>query len=374
MLTRELAIAEYDSGEIKPDRLTRARHAQYLQLAQRMLNTYEHGLGVIRKQLHQRIHALFEQEHDCPTRRIDAFCKLLDEKAVYDKDDRAKARSLRCKVFRMAARHHPLVQSPDRMFESGEEATKEEIASQLGIPWCEIEQKLFADVIQFHRLREFHGYDSPADLLARYNVAQTQAVLYDASSMVVWAKDDFKRILRYAKLARLMHTIVRRPDGSYQITFDGPVSVLRRTRRYGTAFAKFLPALLSCQGWKMKATIQHRRSHWQNQFCLSPADGLKSNVQPADVFDSSLEADFVGKWGDQPRHGWRLIREGEILFKHQKVFVPDFVLVHASGRRILMEIVGFWTPEYLAEKQKRCGCFVITESSWRSPIRPKVPN
>ena len=56
------------------------------------------------------------------------------------------------------------------------------------------------------------------------------------------------------------------------------------------------------------------------------------------------------KWGDQPREGWTLIREGEILHKHQKVFVPDFTLFHQDGRKVLLEIVGFWTPEYIANK------------------------
>ena len=48
--------------------------------------------------------------------------------------------------------------------------------------------------------------------------------------------------------------------------------------------------------------------------------------------------------------GGILVREGEILHHHQKVFVPDFVFRHDDGRRVLMEIVGFWTPEYLEAK------------------------
>jgi len=184
-------------------------------------------------------------------------------------------------------------------------------------------------------------------LLSRYNVAQTQAVLFDAVSLFVWAREDFKSILRYAKLARLMHTIERKPDGTYLIKLDGPVSVLKQTRRYGVAFAKFLPALLSCSGWKLKAIIQHRRSSWQNQFCLTPDDGLTSNVKPAELFDSSLEENFASKWGHQPREGWRLVREGEVLFKNQKVFIQEFLFIYDSGQRALMVVDGFWTPEYL---------------------------
>jgi uncharacterized protein len=32
------------------------------------------------------------------------------------------------------------------------------------------------------------------------------------------------------------------------------------------------------------------------------------------------------------------------------VMVPDFRLVHADGRSFLLEIVGYWRPEYLRKK------------------------
>ena len=30
--------------------------------------------------------------------------------------------------------------------------------------------------------------------------------------------------------------------------------------------------------------------------------------------------------------------------------VPDFVLRHQDGTEVLLEIVGYWTPEYLTDK------------------------
>ncbi len=357
MLTREHAIAEYESGTVRPDWLTRQRHAHYERFAEAMLAIYRNGIGRTREQLHQSVHALFDDETECPIRRIDAFCKLLDEKSEFDRDRRGSAARLRQVVFQRAALKHPLVKSADQLFESDEARVKREIAGDLGKPWREIERSLFSDVIQFHLLTAFTGYESPADLLARYNVAQCQAVLYDAVSMTVWAREDFKAILRYAKLARLMHTIARQSDGQYLIHFDGPASVLRQTRRYGVAFAKFLPALLACSSWKMKAVIRHHRSHWQNLFRLSPGDGLKSHLPPPEEFDSRLEARFADRWGGEPREGWRLIREGEILHKQQKVFVPDFAFEHDGGASVLMEIVGFWTPEYLEAKRESLKSF-----------------
>jgi uncharacterized protein len=351
MLTRELSLAEYDfaNKRVIPDRLTSRQHRHYLDYAERMLMVYRTGTGRARRDLHRSVHAIFADEPDCPHRRIDAFCKLLDEAATWRKDTRGRAAALRREVFHLAAARHPLVVQADRLFEHEEQAVKADIAARLGRAWEEIDADLFADVVEFHRLETFDGPPDGRALLARYNVAQVQVALFDAVSMTVWATDDFKTILRYAKLARLMHTISRTRDG-YLFRFDGPASVLRETRRYGTAMARFFPALVACRGWRMHALLRTRRKGWTVGLDASAADGLNSHLPPPETFDSSVEEAFAAKWGNEPRDGWMLHREAEVLHHGQKVFVPDFAFRHEDGRTVLLEIVGFWTPEYLAAK------------------------
>jgi predicted nuclease of restriction endonuclease-like RecB superfamily len=357
MLTRELAIARYESGRIVPDRLTRKSHQQYVAYAERMLAAYRAGAGRTRRELHRAVAAILADEEDCPARRVEAFCKLLDDAATYQHDARRHAPALRREVFRLAAARHPLVRQADRLFEQEESRAKAEIAAQLGHTWEEIDRDLWADVIDFHRLAAFEDYPSAAALLARYNVAQVQAALFGAESLIVWASEDFKTILRYAKLARLMHAISRHGEGRYCVRFDGPASVLRETRRYGAAMARFLPALIACRGWRMHAVIRTRRKGWSVSLDLSADDGLSSHLPPPAAFDSLVEESFAEKWGPEPRDGWTLVREGEILHSGQKVFVPDFALRHTDGRIVLVEIVGFWTPEYLRAKLQTLAAF-----------------
>lgn len=357
MLTRDLAVADYEQGRILPDRLTRKWHGQYLDYAERMLRVYRFGVGRTRSQLHRAVWSIFADEEDCPGRRIDAFCKLLDDVSSYRRDTRGRAAALRRSVFRLAAESHPLVLKADRLFDREAAVVKAEVAARLGRPWEEIDRELFADVIEFHRLAGFQGYPDAQALLARYNVAQVQAALFGAVSMNVWAGQDFKTILRYAKLARLMHTIVRLGDGRYRFRFDGPASVLRQTRRYGVAMARFLPALIACRAWRMHAVIRTRRRGWSVSLDLSSEDGLNSHLPPPEDFDSHVEEAFAEKWGPAKRDGWRLEREGEILHRGQKVFVPDFVFRHDDGRTVLMEIIGFWTPEYLEAKSQTLRSF-----------------
>lgn len=357
MLTRELAIARLENGRVIPDRLTQRSNGRYLAHAERMLTIYREGIGQTRRELHRRVEAVLAVEDDCPPRRIDAFAKLLDDVSTYRQDRKHQAAALRREVFRHAAAFHPLVRRADRPFDHEEAAVKAQIAAALGRTWADIDRELFADVVDFHRLSDFRGYPDARALLARYNVAQAQAALFGAVSMTVWATRDFKTILRYAKLARLMHTIERRGEDHYVLRFDGPASVVRPTRRYGACMARFLPALVACRGWRMHAVIQTARRGWQLSLDLSDADGLHSHLPAPEEFDSGVEEAFAVKWGDQAHEGWRLLREAEILHRGQKVFMPDFVFRHEDGRTALLEIVGFWTPEYLAAKTQTLAAF-----------------
>jgi predicted nuclease of restriction endonuclease-like RecB superfamily len=182
-------------------------------------------------------------------------------------------------------------------------------------------------------------------------VAQCQGVLLNCTKLVVDAKDDFKRILRYAKLARLLHQITRLEASHYRFEFSGPASVLRdETPRYGNEMAKFLPSLLRCKGWTLEADIKVGRR--MAKFHLSQADKLSPAWdEEANAYDSTLEENLLEKWGSGPRDGWSLAYEKEILWTGQHVFTPDFVLSHSDGRQVFLEIAGFWSPEYAVQKR-----------------------
>ena len=124
----------------------------------------------------------------------------------------------------------------------------------------------------------------------------------------------------------------------------------------------------------MHAVIRVGRRGWNLSFDLSPNDRLNSHLPSPDMFDSRVEEAFARKWGTEDREGWRLIREGELLHCGQKVFVPDFVFRHTDGRTVLMEIIGFWTPEYLEAKFQTLRMFqdhrillAVSESVRNSP-------
>jgi len=49
-------------------------------------------------------------------------------------------------------------------------------------------------------------------------------------------------------------------------------------------------------------------------------------------------------------HGLGTRARDDIFDLGAQVMIPDFAIEHPDGRRAILEIVGFWTPEYLESK------------------------
>jgi predicted nuclease of restriction endonuclease-like RecB superfamily len=210
---------------------------------------------------------------------------------------------------------------------------------------------LYADYPEFHRLVAFPEPYAAEALRVEYDLAQAQALLYSATRVTVEARGDFKHILRYARLARLLHRLERTREG-YRFVLDGPNSVLRRTRAYGVDFARFLAALVRLRDWRLHAEIELRPGWRPFVLALSSEDGLGAGRAAPPEFDSSLEEAIARKFGVE-REGWRLLREALILEAGDALLVPDFVFRHEDGTEVALEIAGYWTPEYIAGKLAR---------------------
>jgi len=116
--------------------------------------------------------------------------------------------------------------------------------------------------------------------------------------------------------------------------------------------ANFLPALPLCDRWEMEADILDDGGGSTTQtlsFALDDTDDLSSHYAAQSDFDSDVERTLAQKW-DRANTDWELVREDDVLDLGAEVMLPDFAIEHPDGRRVIFEIVGFWTPEYLDEK------------------------
>jgi hypothetical protein len=132
---------------------------------------------------------------------------------------------------------------------------------------------------------------------------------------------------------------------------------VQATTRYGRQFAAFLPALLLSERWNMQASVRFDPGEATLEYRLDQNAPLASHFRKSGDFDSRLEADFAAefaeKFGDARGH-WLLTREDEVLLLGDTVMIPDFAFTHKKdGRRALVEIVGFWHPDYLRRKVEK---------------------
>jgi hypothetical protein len=279
--------------------------------------------------------------------RVEPVVKLLDDAATYDWPAAARCAERRVEVFERAAARHPVLEAEAGL------ALLAGVLAPAPATHAEAVERLYADYPEFHRLVGFPPDYTAEALRADYDLGQAQALLYSATRVTVEAGGHFKHILRYARLARLLHRVERAGGDAYRFVLDGPSSVLRRTRAYGVDFARFLAALVRLADWRLQAEIELRRGWRPLTFTLASTDGLGAPATPPPEFDSGLEAAIARKFGRE-RAGWRLLREGGVLdLGGGRVLVPDFVFRHADATEVALEIVGYWTPEYLADKLRR---------------------
>jgi predicted nuclease of restriction endonuclease-like RecB superfamily len=90
-----------------------------------------------------------------------------------------------------------------------------------------------------------------------------------------------------------------------------------------------------------------------SQLPSSPSTNARDVVDASSFYDSSIERSFAEAFSalesSHGTDGWQLEREPEPLLLEQGILIPDFALTRA-GRRLYIEILGFWTPAYRERK------------------------
>ena len=191
-------------------------------------------------------------------------------------------------------------------------------------------------------------------------------------------------------------------------SIEGALNVIKLSDRYGSAISKIIPNIIKSERWYLQADIlrvtnngrkliyefeiseksypeslpsnKTIRMHFEDPFYQdneSKKDPLPMNNQSHSeydskdrkdlntqginfenftdnsnvsmLFDSKIEKIFLQKF-ELFKTGWTIEREPEpIITKQKTAFIPDFVL-SKFGNRIFVEIIGFWTKEYLERK------------------------
>ncbi|MBE9111096.1 DUF790 family protein [Nodosilinea sp. LEGE 07298] len=349
-LPSDLLIYRYQGEGLQPKRLgldtaNRAIAADLIQLFQQQVG---HTQGDLNRQLQD----LEGEDTNYRIKRGLAHI-LRNSFATFDVVSPLEPIELRRRVFALAAQGIPSSAAAQETLTTLGQKLSEELDREVSV--ADLRQGLYADRQDNHILIEFE-VPTPDALIHRYNLSQTQGVFYKASdlAMHLYRNDpgEYKLMFRYLKLFRLMTYIEGDADQGFTITIDGPASLFKPSTRYGVDIAKLIPAILHVSRWRLTATLQMKDSYTQQvkarQFSLDSDCGLVTHYPPGKTYDSMIEESFVSRW--PAKTPWKLEREVDLVPLPGSVMIPDFRVVHPDGREYLLEIVGYWRPEYLRKK------------------------
>jgi len=396
LLTSDLLVTRISRGKIKPEYA--AFDSENLELARLLIETFEQHVGKTYGDLLAELEGYEEMNY----RFIRGLSQLLGRRAVIETDSLVDPSAAREAVFEACGGM--------ALSAAEKKETLQKAAKRFSISVPELEKALWADLEENQVLKSFLPL-SPAELLRHYNLSLTQTLFFRAVDLDIWIKGDFQTILWKILRSGLMYTLedtketTGRKEGlkDVHLHLDGPASLFRMSERYGNSFAKLFPTLLRSKGWSLKAGILYKSYQGKRimEFALDDseeafkptplAEGyaetfssglqLEEEQEEYETGDEEIGKEEVGKEGTEfakkktgasevdteteaydsmlekmfgsfSLGSWKIKREPTILKAGKYAFVPDFVL-QRDGMKVYLEIVGFWTPEYLKKKVEK---------------------
>ena len=224
-------------------------------------------------------------------------------------------------------------------------------AAGLGVTAQELDDSLFADLPDERLIGPLDAM-SPDELALRVNLALVQRLLSHAARIRIYVQGHTRALVRHAGFRGLICTVTDRGgEGDACIEISGPLALFRKTRLYGRALGEIVPLLSLCARFRLYAecTLDGRRLRLE----LRTGDPLFPGSAPR-PYDSRLEERFAREFRKLAPE-WDVVREPEPISAAGTQIFPDFALLHRANpsRRWLLEIVGYWTPEYVARKLAR---------------------
>ena len=349
MLTSDLLLTRSRGPYIEP-RYVDATDDQYLDLAQALIDIFTAHQGHSRKELQAALDQYAGDRTDYRIQR--GLAKLLfDDHCEFHIASPIPPEELRQATFALSRENHPIVRDTSLIYPVQRQDVLDQVGRKFDLAADQILDGLYADLTENHQLSTFAAPEANY-LLNRYNVALAQAMLYRCDSLQLSVHRNlpvrYKQLFKFIKFYRLIHAIEGDLDAGYEIVLDGPVSMFRHSQKYGLQMAVFLPALLLCTRWQMRADIK-RKDGRKQEFILDDQSDLVSHYRNQGEYDSLLEQTFAERF-EKAKTEWQMERETEIINLKETVMIPDFAFRHPDGRTALFEIMGYWRPEYLRRK------------------------
>ncbi|PSQ19785.1 hypothetical protein BRD00_00605 [Halobacteriales archaeon QS_8_69_26] len=343
MLTKDLLRVSRRGGGFRPE----FAGEDDRELAARLIGVYQGHVGEPKGDLDDALEGVEREAEDF--KLVRGFAKLLEREATFETRAPVDPERARRAAFEAAeSLDPPGVVTPEERSRALSAA-----AERLDADPDAVDRSLYADLPDRQVLAEFDPRWDPDELVAQYNLSLAQTALFDAVEVRARSSDPAGLVSAVKRLGLMyeIRPVEEEGPGTREVVVTGPTALFRRTRRYGTRFARLLRTLAGTAEWSLEATIDDRGD--ERTMTLDHRDPVSvPGVDPVTevTFDSGVEADFAARF-EALDLDWDLVREPDVLAAGEGAMVPDFAFVYRHADfRVYFEIMGFWTPEYVAKK------------------------
>jgi predicted nuclease of restriction endonuclease-like RecB superfamily len=311
-------------------------------------------------------------------------------------------------VFQESAKNNIAVTKEKRVM------VMRKVSDKLNMDVETVEQSMWSDLEENTVISDFYPID-PKSLLFSYNVSLIQTLLFNCIRMEIRLSSFksvgllWKSLLRNIKRMGLMYWLeidlpksIKENKKDIVCIIEGPLNILKLTEKYGVSMAKLVPLVINTVDWNIKAEILRTTSNGNNviyNFEISEGshgnmiskkkleevrknlhssidyrkkingkdeNGYTNKLMNKDEtdckfytddnnlvsYDSNIEKNFAQKF-ILFNTGWTIEREPEpLITKFKTAFILDFILYKYQAK-VLVEIIGFWTDEYLERKLQK---------------------
>ena len=342
MLTTELLRVRRRAGTITPRWLSGAEAARALPIARALISAFSSMRGARRDELDAALAAIEVPARD----RVVALGlrKLLEDRSEFEVVSKLDPEAIRREVFLAAAEAQRQLDVRGRL---DRDAVLAEVAAKLETTAAALDEALYADLRGAEVLRLFDP-PTPGELLDRYNVALAQGVLLRATRVDIRVEGQsairYRALFRAIRFHGLLH-VVRRDSATdgYTIELDGPFSLFEAVQRYGIKLALFLPHLLACTRFHLRADLLWGKAREPARFELGWEDGLRATAADPPSTAPDLES-FCAAFAELGSE-WKVAPSDRIFaLPGEVVCVPDLSFTSTeTGEEVFLEAFGFWS-------------------------------
>lgn len=343
MLTADLSIS-YRRGEKIFPFLVKTNNADFLRDAENLIEIFENAEAKTRGEIERELEEYVGTGTEY--RILRGFIKLLTDRCDFETSAPAEPLEIRQKVFLEAKKFHPVLPDSDAKRE-----VLDLIASELHTDTKTLSASLYADLSAQQRLISFETIESQ-ELLDLYNLSQAQAIFYRCVEMKIRVSPsdtaNYRAIFGWIKHFGLIHSVEGNAANGYEITLTGAASLFQKSQKYGIQMAVFLPALLLCIKWQMRAEINDKRGTLFYELTSEQTE-LVSNRSDEPEYENPVHEKLLKSW-EKFKSDWKLKKNKEVIDLGKTAFIPDYVLISPSNEKIYLDVLGFWTPKSLQKR------------------------